>query len=123
MLFNLFGYNPRKFEEYIGKKFVTKSGSVYLVDKNGILYKNQENKNIKVSMLAGIKDEKELNIQIYYLSGFTGPENRKALEKLIKRHGKRPEQGLRLILSLTEESAEKLGRNAYHTTTLTEILE
>jgi len=109
-------YDPSNFSEFYGKTFVTKHGSRYTITEDRRVSGRPAIEGAEVKYLAGISKKESLRIKIgrYLLD----PEK---LEKLMREHGQDPQEGLCLVISLTEKSAQETSRFGFVTSTIDRI--
>lgn len=104
------GFDPTNTQKYFGKKFITKSGSVYGLTLDGKFTGRPSIEGAEIKLIAGIENEFELYWDIISCLNTSKPELKDRLDDLIREHGQKPKLGLRLVVSLTPEAAKQKDR-------------
>ena len=101
-------YDPENVSQYFGKKFRTKSGSVYEVREGKVIKNEMVIGTGKVALIAGLKHE--------FLSG-----DYYAIPLLIQNHGEEVSKGLCLAVVVELESKKQEGTRVILSTPIEEI--
>lgn len=112
-------YNPKDVQKYSGKTFLTSSGSKYGITLDGRFTGRPSIEGAKISMIAGVEDGSYLDIRDAL---DTNSSLKNKLERVIIRDGEEIRPGLRLVISLTEESSKEKGRYGFITSQIKQII-
>ena len=108
-------FDPGNIFPYLGTAFLTEHGE-YRVSREGRVCGRESIEGAQVSLIAGIRTEDYAEAKSDLESDL-----KPAFDRLILRKGVKPEKGLHLAISLTDEEAERCGRNGIVTSVLQEI--
>ncbi len=108
-------FDPGNIFPYLGAAFVTEHGE-YRLSEDGRIYGRASLEGAQVALIAGIRQEDYGEARSDLESDL-----KHTFDNLIIRKGIKPEAGLHLAVSLTDEEADKRGRNGLVTSVLRSV--
>jgi len=108
-------YDPGDIFSYLGAEFFTEHGD-YRVGEDGRFYGRATLDRAQISLIAAVKEEDFQEARSCLESDL-----KHVFDNLIFHKGLRPAAGLHLVISLTDDEAEKRGRNGLVSSRLKKI--
>jgi hypothetical protein len=108
-------YDPGNVLPYFGAAFLTEHGE-YRLSEEGRIFGRTSLEGARVALIAGIKEEDFADAKSYLESDL-----KNTFDNLILQKGVQPAPGLHLAVSLTDDEADKRGRNGLVTSKLQTI--
>jgi len=103
-------YNPSDVDIYFGKTFVSKNGKEYRITKDGKFSGRESIDGAEVMLVAGLEKQFYIAVAACLSETYT-PKAKACLDELIFKHGKKPTNGLDLVMSLTDSSSKEKNRH------------
>ena len=108
-------YDPGNIFPHLGAGFMTEHGE-YRVGEDGKIYGRSSLDGAQIALIAGIAEEDFAEAKSYLETDL-----KHMLDKLILEKGVKPAKGLHLVIILTDEDADKRGRNGLVSSRLQKI--